>query len=152
MKRIILVGLLLALFVPLCTLGQSTLETVLARGYLILGGNASLPGFGALDAATGEFSGFDIDYGRAIAAALGVEIEVVPLTAGERFTALQTSQVDVLIRNTTWTLTRDTELGTNFVATTFYDGQGFLVRKDSGINSIQDMDGATVCVTSGTTT
>ena len=152
LKRIILVGLLLALFVPLCTLGQSTLETVLARGYLILGGNASLPGFGALDAATGEFSGFDIDYGKAIAAALGVDMEVVPLTAGERFTALQTSQVDVLIRNTTWTLTRDTELGTNFVATTFYDGQGFLVRKDSGINSIQDMDGATVCVTSGTTT
>jgi len=119
---------------------------------LIVGCRSGLPGFGALDAETGIFSGFDVDYGKAIAAALGVSYEVVPLTAGERFTALQTAQVDVLIRNTTWTLTRDTELGTNFAPTTFYDGQGFLVRKSDNINSILDLAGATVCVTSGTTT
>ena len=133
--------------------GQATKDTVLARGKLILGGNSALPGFGALDASTGEFSGFDIDFGRAIAAALGVDVDVVPLTAGERFTALQTGQVDVLIRNTTWTLTRDSkDVVANFAPTTFYDGQGFIVRKADGINPIMDLDGATVCVTSGTTT
>lgn len=131
----------------------STLETVLARGKLILGGNSAVPGFGALDASSGEFNGFDIDFGKAIAAALGVDMEVVPLTAGERFTALQTGQVDVLIRNTTWTLTRDSrDVVADFAPTTFYDGQGFIVRISDGIESIEDLDGATVCVTSGTTT
>ncbi len=153
MKRLVVVAILLVLFIPVCVMGQQILETVLDRGVLVVGINAVLPGFGALDAATGEFSGFDIDYGRAIAAALGVDIEYVPLTAGERLTALQTGQIDVLIRNTTWTLTRDSkDLGLNFCPTTFYDGQGFIVRKADNINSIEDMDGATVCVTSGTTT
>jgi len=129
------------------------LETVLARGKLILGGHGSLPGFGVLDAASGEFTGFDVDFGHAVAAALGVEIEVIPLTAGERFTALQTGQVDLLIRNTTWTLTRDSsDVAADFGPTTFYDGQGFIVRRADGIASIDDLDGATVCVTSGTTT
>jgi len=138
---------------PAVTEAASTLETVLARGKLILGAHSALPGFGALDASTGEFSGFDVDFGHALAAALGVEMEVVPLTAGERFTALQTGQVDVLIRNTTWTLTRDSkDVAANFGPTTFYDGQGFIVRKADGIRSILDLDGATVCVTSGTTT
>jgi len=133
--------------------GQTTRETVLVRGRLIVGGNSALPGFGALDASTGEYAGFDIDFGRAIAAALGVDMEVVPLTAGERFTALQTGQVDVLIRNTTWTVTRDSkDVAADFGPTTFYDGQGFIVRKADGIQSIMDLDGATVCVTSGTTT
>ena len=153
MRRGLLVVVLLALFVPICVMGQNTMETVLARGKLICGVNAVLPGFGVLDAATGEFSGFDVDYGRAIAAAMGVDIEFVPLTAGERLTALQTRQIDVLLRNTTWTLTRDSkELALNFCPTTFYDGQGFLVRKADNIHSIKDLDGATVCVTSGTTT
>ena len=153
LKRVFLIGLLLALLVPLCAFGQTTLETVLQRGKLIVGVNAVLPGFGALDAATGEYTGFDVDYGRAIAAAIGVDIEFIPLTAGERLTALQTGQIDVLIRNTTWTLTRDSkDLGLDFCPTTFYDGQGFIVRKADGIGSIADMDGVTVCVTSGTTT
>ncbi len=153
MKRMLVVGVLLILAVSVCLVGQQTLETVLARGKLIVGVNATLPGFGALDATTGEFTGFDVDYGRAIAAAIGVDVEFIPLTAGERLTALQTGQIDVLIRNTTWTLTRDSkDLGLDFCPTTFYDGQGFLVRKDAGISSIEDMDGATVCVTSGTTT
>jgi len=131
----------------------STLETVLSRGKLILGGHGSLPGFGVLDASTGAFTGFDVDFGHAIAAALGVEIDVVPLTAGERFTALQTGQIDVLIRNTTWTVTRDSkDVAADFGPTTFYDGQGFIVRKADGIASIDDLDGATACVTSGTTT
>jgi len=132
---------------------QTMKDTVLERGKLILGANAALPGFGALDASTGKFAGFDVDFGRAIAAALDVELEVVPLTAGERFTALQTGQVDVLIRNTTWTMTRDSQdVGANFGPTTFYDGQGFIVRKSDNIRTIMDLDGATVCVTSGTTT
>lgn len=133
--------------------GQTTKETVLARGTLILGGNSALPGFGVLDASTGDYAGFDIDFGKAIAAAVGVDTEVVPLTAGERFTALQTGQVDVLIRNTTWTVTRDSkDVAADFGPTTFYDGQGFIVRKADNIQSIEDLDGATVCVTSGTTT
>jgi len=152
-KRMLLVVVLLALVIPLCVAGQTTLETILARGKLICGVHGSLPGFGFLDAATGVFAGFDIDYGKAIAAALGVAVEFVPLTAGERLTALQAGQIDVLIRNTTWTLTRDSkELGLDFCPTTFYDGQGFIVRKADGVASILDLDGATVCVTSGTTT
>ena len=152
-KRVLLVVLALALVVPLCAVGQTTLDTILARGKLIVGVNAVLPGFGALDAATGEFDGFDVAYGRAIAAAIGVDVEFIPLTAGERLTALQMGQIDVLLRNTTWTLTRDSkDLGLDFCPTTFYDGQGFIVRKADGINSIEDMDGVTVCVTSGTTT
>ena len=103
MKRVLLVVLLLALVVPLYAVGQATLDTILARGKLIVGVNAVLPGFGALDAATGEFDGFDVDYGRAIAAAIGVDVEFIPLTAGERLTALQMGQIDVLLRNTTWT-------------------------------------------------
>lgn len=156
MKRLLVVLVVMALFLPMVNgtaQGGDTLATVQARGTLICGGNAALPGFGSLDAATGEFSGFDIDTCKAIAAAVGVGFEIVPLTAGERFTALQTGQIDVLIRNTTWTLTRDSqEVGANFAPTTFYDGQGFLVRISDGINSITDLGGGTVCVTSGTTT
>lgn len=154
MKKLLVAAVVLALLVPMFTSAQGgdTLATVLSREMLICGGNASLPGFGSLDAASGTFSGFDIDNCAAIAAALSVDFEIVPLTAGERFTALQTGQIDVLIRNTTWTLTRDSELGAKFGPTTFYDGQGFLVRSADNISSIADLDGATVCVTSGTTT
>jgi general L-amino acid transport system substrate-binding protein len=153
-KRVLLLVLALALMLPLYAAGQTTLETILARGRLIVGVNAVLPGFGALDTTTGQFSGFDVDYGYAIAAAIGVgAVEFIPLTAGERLTALQMGQIDVLLRNTTWTLTRDSkDLGLDFCPTTFYDGQGFIVRKADGISSIEDMDGVTVCVTSGTTT
>ncbi|MCK5213628.1 MAG: transporter substrate-binding domain-containing protein, partial [Dehalococcoidia bacterium] len=132
---------------------ESTRDVVLARGVLIAGVNAALPGFGTLDTATGNYIGFDVDYARAIAAALGIEVEFIPLTAGERFTALQTRQIDVLVRNTTWTLTRDSQdVAADFGPTTFYDGQGFIVRAADGIASLLDMDGATICVTSGTTT
>jgi general L-amino acid transport system substrate-binding protein len=134
--------------------GTRTLDTVLARGKLICGGNQAVPGFGYLNE-DGSFSGFDIDFCRALAAAIfgdPTKVEIRPLTAAERFTALQTGEIDVLSRNTTWSLQRDTELGTNFVHTTFYDGQGMMVRKDSGITTLEQLDGATICVQAGTTT
>ena len=130
------------------------LAAVKANGVLRCGVNSGVPGFGFLDE-SGEFVGFDTDFCRAVAAAIFGDpgaVEFRPLTAAERFTALQTNEVDVLIRNTTWTFTRDVELGTDFGPTTFYDGQGMMVRKDSGFGSLNDMGGATVCVLSGTTT
>lgn len=132
----------------------STLAVVKARGKLVCGVNQAVPGFGFLQA-DGTFAGFDVDFCKAIAAAIFGDVNMVeyrPLTASERFTALQAGEIDVLIRNTTWTLTRDTELGGNFTHTTFFDGQGMQVRKDSGVNSIKDLGGATVCVQQGTTT
>ncbi len=131
-----------------------TLETVKARGNLICGVNSQVPGFGYVGA-DGSFSGFDVDYCRALAVAIfgdASKVEFRPVTAAERFTALQSGEIDVLSRNTTWSLVRDTELGTNFVHTTFYDGQGMMVPTDSGITSLQDLAGGTVCVQTGTTT
>jgi len=131
-----------------------TLETVKARGNLICGVNAQVPGFGYVDA-SGNFSGFDVDYCRALAAAIFGDpgkVEFRPVTAAERFTALQSGEIDILSRNTTWSLVRDTELGGNFVHTTFYDGQGMMVPADSGIATLEDLDGGTICVQTGTTT
>lgn len=132
-----------------------TLQTVQARGKVLCGGNASVPGFGYLDPATQQFAGFDIDFCKAIAAAIFDDpnaFEVVATTGQSRFPALQSGEVDVLIRNTTWTLSRDTSLGFDFAPTTFYDGQGMMVRKDSGITDLQGLAGGTVCVQQGTTT
>ncbi len=134
--------------------GGSTLVAVQERGHVICGGNAGVPGFGFLDT-EGDFSGFDIDFCKAVAAAVfgdAEAFEIRPLSSQERFTALQSGEIDVLIRNTTWTLSRDTDLGANFTATTFYDGQGFIVRKADGIVALEDLDGGTVCVQTGTTT
>jgi general L-amino acid transport system substrate-binding protein len=131
-----------------------TLETVKARGNLICGVNSQVPGFGYVDA-SGNFSGFDVDYCRALAAAIFGDpgkVEFRPVTAAERFTALQSGEIDILSRNTTWSLVRDTELGGNFVHTTFYDGQGMMVPTDSGITTLEDLDGGTICVQTGTTT
>jgi len=130
------------------------LQTVKERGKLICGVNSGVRGFGFLDE-QGQFSGFDTDFCRALAVAIFNDVEAVefrPLTTAERFTALQTNEIDVLIRNTTFTLGRDVELGTDFGPTTFYDGQGMMVREASGFTSLDDMEGATVCVQSGTTT
>lgn len=132
----------------------STLATVRARGKLLCGGNANLPGFGFLNE-DGTFSGFDVDYCRALAAAIFDDpdaVEIRQTTATERFPVLQSGEVDVLIRNTTWTISRDTSLGFNFAPTTFYDGQGMMVRKDSGITKLTDLEGGSVCVQQGTTT
>lgn len=132
----------------------TTLKAVKERGYIICGVNGQLPGFSYVDS-QGNYSGFDVDFCKALAAAIfgdPTKVEYRPLTAKERFTALQTGEIDVLIRNTTWTLTRDTELGANFVATTFYDGQGIMVPKDSGVTKLEDLQGASICVATGTTT
>ncbi|MFN3742282.1 MAG: amino acid ABC transporter substrate-binding protein [Anaerolineales bacterium] len=131
-----------------------TLKAVQARGKLVCGVNGQLPGFSFIDP-QGNWSGFDADFCRVLAAAIfgdATKVEFRPLTTQERFTALQTGEVDVLIRNTTWTLVRDTDLGLNFTVTTFYDGQGIMVRKDSGFTKLEDLNGATVCVQKGTTT
>jgi general L-amino acid transport system substrate-binding protein len=131
----------------------AVVQRILSRGSLVCGGRTDLPGFGYLDD-TGRNMGFDIDLCRAIAAALldnPEAVEVVPLSAAERGPALQTGEVDILSRNATWTTSRDAQWG-NFAQVMFYDGQGFLVRQADGISDITDLDGATVCVTSGTTT
>ncbi|HEC36216.1 MAG TPA: amino acid ABC transporter substrate-binding protein [Anaerolineae bacterium] len=130
------------------------LQLIKDRGYLICGCNAELPGFGYLNP-EGEFEGFDVDFCRAIAAAIfgdATKVEFRPLTAAERLPALQTGEIDVLIRNTTWTLTRDTANELDWAAVTFYDGQGMMVPVDRGWETLEDMEGATVCVTTGTTT
>ncbi len=132
----------------------SLLQTVQDRGSVICGVNDAVPGFGYTDA-EGNFSGFDVDYCRAVAAAVLGDAEAVtyrPLTAQQRFTALQSGEIDVLIRNTTFTSSRDGREGATFLTTTFYDGQGMMVYADSGITSIDDMADLAVCVLSGTTT
>lgn len=131
-----------------------TLAAVQARGNIICGVNGQLPAFSYLDP-SGAMVGFDADFCRALAAAVfgdATKVEFRPLTTQERFTALQTSEIDVLMRNTTWTLVRDTELGLNFTVTTFYDGQGIMVRSADGFDSLSDLEGGTICVQKGTTT
>ncbi|NOY46547.1 MAG: amino acid ABC transporter substrate-binding protein [Deltaproteobacteria bacterium] len=135
-------------------LAGKTLDTVRARGYVIVGVNGSLFGFGKPDE-KGVWKGLDVDTGRAIAAAVfgdASKVKWVPLTAVQRFTALQSGEVDVLCRNTTRTLSRDTALGLDFVHVNYYDGQGFMVPKKLGVKSAKELDGATVCVLPGTTT
>lgn len=135
--------------------GASLLDTVKGRGKLVCGVNQSVRGFGFLQE-DGTYAGFDIDFCKAIAAAIFGDanaVEYRPLSSSERFTAVGSGEVDVLWRNSTWTLTRDSkEVGMEWVGVNFYDGQGMMVRKDSGITKLEDMDGATVCVQTGTTT
>lgn len=133
---------------------DSTLDKVLEQGVLTCGVSTGLPGFSNPNS-KGEWEGIDVEYCQALAAAvLGdkTKVKYVPLTAKERFTALQSGEIDVLSRNTTWTLHRDTALGLNFVGVNYYDGQGFMIKKDLGISSAKELDGASVCVQSGTTT
>ncbi len=130
------------------------LQLIKDRGKVICGCNAELIGFGYINP-DGEFEGFDVDFCKALAAALfgdATKVEYRPLTAAERLPALQTGEIDVLIRNTTWTLTRDTANELDWAAVSFYDGQGMMVRTDSGYKTLDDMEGATVCCTTGTTT
>ena len=131
------------------------MQVILDRGKIICGCNQELPGFGYLNP-QGEFEGFDVDFCKALAAAVFGDpnaVEYRPLTAPERLPALQTGEIDVLIRNTTWTLTRDSkDNALNWAGVNFYDGQGMMVRTDSGFETLEDMEGATVCSTTGTTT
>ena len=131
----------------------STKEEVQKRGVLNCGVSTGLPGFSIADE-KGVWTGLDVDGCKAVAAAVlgdATKIKYVPLNAKERFTALQSGEIDVLVRGTTWTLTRDTSLGLNFAGVNYYDGQGFLVSKKLGVKSALELDGAAVCIQSGTT-
>lgn len=130
------------------------LDQVKEKGFFQCGVNGVLPGFSTPDD-KGNFSGLDVDYCRAMAAAIfgdATKVKFTPVTAKERFTALQSGEIDVLSRNTTWTMDRDTALGLNFAGVMYYDGQGIMVKKSLGVKSAKELDGATVCVNQGTTT
>jgi general L-amino acid transport system substrate-binding protein len=155
MKR---VASILALAAAACMAGQGasaqTLKAVKDRGILNCGANGTLAGFGLPDA-QGHWTGLDVDVCRAVAAAVlndANKVKFVPLSAKDRFTALQSGEVDVLSRNTTWTSSRDTSLGLNFTGVDYYDGQGFMVHKGLKVNSALELNGASVCVQQGTTT
>src|SRR6266516_838989 len=131
-----------------------TLKTVQDRGQIVCGGNGTLAGFGMPDP-QGNWVGFDVDFCRAIAAAIfndPKKVKFVPLTTANRFTALQSGEIDLLARNTTWTMSRDTTLGLDFAGVTYYDGQGFMVRKSLNVKSALELSDAAVCVQQGTTT
>jgi general L-amino acid transport system substrate-binding protein len=143
-----------ALASPLAAFAGKDLDAIKSRGALICGVSTGLAGFSAADS-QGKWTGLDVDYCRALAASIlsdGNKVRYSPLTAPQRFTALQSGEIDVLSRNTTWTLTRDASLGMFFVGVTFYDGQGFMVPKALSVKSAKQLKGATVCVQSGTTT
>jgi general L-amino acid transport system substrate-binding protein len=132
----------------------ATLDEVKSRGHLLCGVSTGLAGFSNPDS-TGKWGGLDVDVCRAVAAAVlgdAEKVKYVPSTAQQRFTILQSKEVDLLSRNTTWTLQRDTALGFNFAPTTYYDGQGFMVPKALGVKTAKELNGATVCVQPGTTT
>src|SRR3990167_9095976 len=132
----------------------ATLDDVKAKGFVQCGVNTGLLGFAAPDDA-GNWTGLDVDYCRAVAAAIfndATKVKFTPLTATERFTALQSGEIDMLSRNTTWTMTRDTSLGLMCPGVSYYDGQGFMARKSLGVASALELSGAAVCVQTGTTT
>jgi general L-amino acid transport system substrate-binding protein len=156
MRRIppLVLIVLAALAVAMPALAQKTIETSKSRGQILCGVSQGLPGFSNPDA-KGNWSGFDVDFCKAVAAAaLGdaSKVRFLPLSAKERFTALQSGEVDILSRNTTWTLSRDTALGLDFAGIIYHDGQGFMVHKKAGVKSAKDLNGATVCANAGTTT
>ena len=156
MKRTLIAAAaaVLALGFTTTTYAGPRLDAVKARGQLVCGVNTGLAGFALADS-TGRWTGIDVDLCRAIAAAMfgdPEKVRYVPLNPQQRFTALQTGEIDILSRNTTWTLTRDTQQGLNFAGTLYYDGQGFMVAKKLGVKSARELDGAAVCVQPGTTT
>jgi general L-amino acid transport system substrate-binding protein len=131
-----------------------TLDQIKQRGQVVCGVHVGLAGFSQADS-SGNWSGLDVDVCRAIAAAVVSDpnkVKWVPLTAQQRFTALQSGEIDILSRNTTWTMSRDASLGLNFTNTTYYDGQGFMVPAKANLKSAKQLKGATICVQSGTTT
>ena len=143
-----------ALALSAAAASAGTLDDVKAKGFIQCGVSQGLPGFSNPDSA-GAWSGIDVDFCRAMASAIFNDPQAVkftPLSAKERFTALQSGEVDVLSRNTTWTMSRDTQLGLNFSVVNFFDGQGFMVRKELGVTSALQLAGASVCVNTGTTT
>jgi general L-amino acid transport system substrate-binding protein len=154
MKQTVLVGALALAGLSAGVAGAATLDDVKARGKLNCGVTTGLTGF-ANPNANGEWEGFDVAICRAVAAAvLGdpTAIEFVPTTGKTRFTALASGEIDMLARNTTWTFTRDVDLKFEFVGVNYYDGQGFMIPKELGVSSAKELDGATVCIQTGTTT
>lgn len=133
---------------------SKTLQAVLQRGYLICGVSQGLPGFSTVDA-KGHWQGIDVDFCHAVGAAVlgdANKVKFVPLSAEERFTALQSGEIDLLARNTTWTFERDTSLGVNFIGVLYYDYQGLMVHRSINAKSVKDLDGAVICTNRGTTT
>jgi general L-amino acid transport system substrate-binding protein len=154
MKKSVFFGTLAAAGALAGFASADTLADIKARGELLCGTNTGLTGFAAPDA-NGVYQGFDVAVCKAIAAAVlgdATKVRYVPTTGETRFTALASGEVDLLVRNSTWTFTRDTDLKFDFVAVNYYDGQGFMVKKDLGVSSAKELDGATVCIQTGTTT
>ncbi|BCB19970.1 amino acid ABC transporter substrate-binding protein [Bosea sp. ANAM02] len=157
MKKFVAAALAAGIGMALSATGasaQATLAQVKQRGILNCGSNTGLAGFGVPDA-QGNWKGLDVDVCRAISAAIFNDpnkVKFIPLSSKDRFTALQSGEIDVLVRNSTWTMTRDASLGLLFTGVNYYDGQGFLVRKKLGVNSALQLNGASVCTQQGTTT
>lgn len=154
MKKSVFLGTLAAGALVAGMASATTLEDVKARGVLNCGANTGLTGFGAPDA-NGDYQGFDVDICKSVAAAVlgdASKVKYVPTTGETRFTALASGEVDLLVRNSTWTFSRDNDLKFDFVAVNYYDGQGFMVKKDLGVSSAKELDGATICIQTGTTT
>jgi general L-amino acid transport system substrate-binding protein len=155
MKAIVTMGSVLAMtLAALPAQAQTTLSAVKSKGFVQCGVNTGLAGFSQPDS-KGEWKGLDVDTCRAVAAAVfgdANKVRYTPLTAQQRFTALQSGEIDILARNTTWTLSRDTSLGLNFAGVSYYDGQGFMVPKKLNVKSAKQLAGATICVQPGTTT
>ncbi len=155
MRKITVFAVFSVLFI--CAAGLSTagtLDTVKDRGVLTLGVSEGVPGFSIPDS-TGKWVGFDVDMGRAVAAAVlgdASKMKFVPLASKQKIVAVSSGQVDITSRTTTWTMKRDAKQGVDFSTVVFYDGQGFMIPKALGVTSAKDIDGATVCVTAGTTT
>lgn len=153
-KKVLSLALAAALGLTATATYADTLADVKAKGYIQCGVTGGVPGFSAPDA-NNVWTGLEVDFCRSMAAAIFNDPDAVrytPLTSQERFTALSAGEIDVLSRTTTWTMSRDTQLGIKFVGTMFYDGQGFMVRKADGIASAKDLSGAAICIESGTTT
>ncbi len=157
MKKLMLTGVLGAVTLAIAgsaAASAATLDDVKAKGFVQCGVSQGLPGFSNPDA-NGNWSGMDVDLCRAVAAAIfgnGDAVKFTPLSAKERFTALQSGEIDLLSRNTTWTMSRDTQLGLNFAGVNYYDGQGFMIRTSMNINSALELSGASICTNTGTTT
>jgi general L-amino acid transport system substrate-binding protein len=153
-RAIVVLGATVALGVAGGPASAQVLKTVKDRGSLICGVSQGLPGFSNPDD-KGHWTGLDVDFCRAVASAIFNDpnkVKFTPLSAKDRFTSLQSSQIDLLARNSTWTSSRDTSLGLNFVGVNYYDGQGFMVRKALKVNSALELNGASVCTQTGTTT
>ena len=153
MKNKLAVGALLAIS-AICAVRAATLDEIKKRGQLRCGVTQALAGFSVADE-NGHWTGLDVDYCRALATAIFDDPEKVafrPTSSKERFTVLKSGEIDVLARVTTWTLARDVDLGFDFIGVNYYDGQGFMVRKDLGVKSVKDLDGASICTNTGTST